>query len=60
MTLTLGQSYLVIYRWGFYGRLPSRKGISVEITRRPPLFSERNGFRKVFRVGPFKIERLRP
>lgn len=59
MTIRLGKSFLVIERWCIYGRLPSGLGLLVEITRRPPLFSERNGYRKVHRLGPLRVEVLR-
>lgn len=46
------------YRWGFWLRLgTSGKGIAAKWDAWQG-FSERNGFRKTFRVGKLMIERL--
>lgn len=59
MTMRFGKSFIVAERWCVYGRLPSGLGLCVELTRRAPLFSERNGYRKVHRFGPLRLEVLR-
>lgn len=47
------------YKWGFWMRLgKTGRGVSIAINA-PMLFSERNGSRKVLRIGPMKIEALR-
>lgn len=58
-TIRIGKAFLCLHSTGFYGRLANGKGISFEYTNRPPLFSERNGYRKVHRFGGFKMEVLK-
>lgn len=58
-TLRIGKAFLCLHRTGFYGRLASGKGFSFEYSNRAPLFSERNGYRKVHRFAGFRWEVLK-
>lgn len=53
----MGIFELAIHSRGFWFRVLEH-GASARYGA--PLFSERNGFRKTFRVGNFMIERLTP
>lgn len=50
-------TFLCVHLRGFYFRVFGR-GLSLEVDR-PKLFSERNGFRKVLRIGRLSIEVLK-
>lgn len=51
------RTFVVVHSTGFYFRA-SGKGISVDLDL-PALFSERNGYRKVWRIGRLAVQVLR-
>jgi len=50
-------TFICYYRWGMYFRVLGR-GLSIQRDL-PVLFSERNGYRKVVRIGRWALEVLR-
>jgi len=56
-TYQLLRGRFVCWRWGFWLRIG---GHGLHITHDKPLFSERYGFRRCFRVLGWKFERLKP
>ncbi len=48
------------YKWGFWMRFwGNSAGFAVD-WKAPMLFSERNGYRSAYRIGPIRIEWLEP
>ena len=46
--------------FGFWIRFRGGRGFSVVYSTNPPMFSERYGYRKVFRLWRFKYQTLMP
>lgn len=59
-TLRFFGGFICFYWFGMYGRTKSGRGISIKYSTMRPLFSERNGYRKVYKLGNFKLEVLKP
>jgi len=47
------------YDGGMWVRIFGRGASVVDKHKHPPLFSERNGYRKVLRIGKWRVEYLR-
>lgn len=48
------------YEGGFWIRICNHGLEFIDKSKYPPLFSERNGYKKVLRIGKWGIEFLRP
>lgn len=59
MTFHISKLSINVYLWGLYWRWNGGYGWSIAKAT-PPLFSERNGCRKVFRFAGIMVQRLKP
>ena len=56
MTINTKWFQCYVYKWGFWFRL---FGYGLNVNNNPPLFSQRNGYTKMIKIGKIKIILIR-
>lgn len=58
--MSITDTYAHFWRWGFWFRIRGFGFSVVQSSQFPPLFSERNGYRKTLRFAGFRLCILTP